>query len=107
MELNRKTVQHQEGGIVRELLVRDGQKVRAGDALMVVADLRSDADLAVLQDRRRAVRARIARAAPGSGRCKAAQSLRAEPGCRGRLVQSIQSHGLEISLAIKRRHRER
>ena len=62
VELNRKTVQHQEGGIVRELLVRDGQKVRAGDALMVVADLRSNAELAVLQDRRRAMQARIARA---------------------------------------------
>ena len=30
VELNRKTVQHQEGGIVREILVRDGQKVTAG-----------------------------------------------------------------------------
>jgi HlyD family type I secretion membrane fusion protein len=62
VELNRKTVQHQEGGIVRELRVRDGQAVRAGDALMVVADLRSDADLAVLKDRWRATRVRIARA---------------------------------------------
>src|SRR6185369_9523850 len=33
VELNRKTVQHQEGGIVREILVRDGQHVRAGQAL--------------------------------------------------------------------------
>ncbi len=30
VELNRKTVPHQEGGIVREILVRDGQHVRAG-----------------------------------------------------------------------------
>jgi HlyD family type I secretion membrane fusion protein len=62
VELNRKTVQHQEGGIVREILVRDGQQVHAGDALLVVADLRSEADLGVLQDRWRATRARIARA---------------------------------------------
>eukprot|EP01038_Epipyxis_sp_PR26KG_P017686 gene17686-24629_t len=30
VELNRKTVQHQEGGIVREIRVREGQRVRAG-----------------------------------------------------------------------------
>jgi HlyD family type I secretion membrane fusion protein len=42
-ELNRKTVQHQEGGIVREILVREGQKVRAGDPLLVVGDVRTDA----------------------------------------------------------------
>src|SRR4029453_7161471 len=36
VELNRKTVQHQEGGIVREILVRKGQSVRAGDALVVI-----------------------------------------------------------------------
>ena len=45
VELNRKTVQHQEGGIVREILVRDGQKVRAGEPLVVVGDVRSDAEL--------------------------------------------------------------
>jgi HlyD family secretion protein len=32
VELNRKTVQHAEGGIVSEILVRDGQSVRAGSA---------------------------------------------------------------------------
>lgn len=42
-ELNRKTVQHQEGGIVREILVREGQTVRAGDPLLVVGDVRTDA----------------------------------------------------------------
>jgi HlyD family type I secretion membrane fusion protein len=62
VELNRKTVQHQEGGIVREILVRDGQAVRAGDALLVVANLRADADLAVLRDQWRAARAHLARA---------------------------------------------
>lgn len=62
VELNRKTVQHQEGGIVREILVRDGQAVRAGDALMIVANLRTDADLALLRDQWRAARAHVARA---------------------------------------------
>src|SRR5262245_2848814 len=62
VELNRKTVQHQEGGIVREILVRDGQQVQAGDALLVVGDLRSEAELRLLQDQHRAARVRAARA---------------------------------------------
>lgn len=62
VEYKRKTVQHQEGGIVREILVRDGQTVHAGDALLVVADLRQEADLNLLQDQWRAARARAARA---------------------------------------------
>ncbi len=63
VELNRKTVQHQEGGIVREILVRDGQKVSAGEPLVVVGDVRSSAELSLLQDQLRAERIRRARAA--------------------------------------------
>lgn len=62
VELNRKTVMHAEGGIVREILVRDGQPVHAGQALLVVGDLRTDAALGLLQDQHRAARLRIARA---------------------------------------------
>jgi HlyD family type I secretion membrane fusion protein len=63
VELNRKTVQHQEGGIVREILVRDGQQVRAGEPLVVVGDLRSNAEFSMLQDRLQAELLRKARAA--------------------------------------------
>ena len=63
VELNRKTVQHQEGGIVGEILVRDGQKVRAGDALVVIGDVRSDSTLKLLQDQLAAEKMREARAA--------------------------------------------
>ena len=62
VELNRKTVQHQEGGIVREILVRDGQKVRAGDPLVVIGDVRSEAELSLLQDQLARERIRGARA---------------------------------------------
>ena len=62
VELNRKTVQHQEGGIVREILVRDGQKVRAGQPLVIVGDVRTDSELSLLQDQLRAARIRSARA---------------------------------------------
>ena len=49
VELERKTVQHREGGIVREIRVRNGQKVQAGDVLVVVDDVRSDAELSLLR----------------------------------------------------------
>jgi HlyD family type I secretion membrane fusion protein len=61
-ELNRKTVQHQEGGIVREILVRDGQRVHAGDPLVIVGSVRNDAELSLLQDQLLAQRTRAARA---------------------------------------------
>lgn len=43
VDMNRKTVQHQEGGIVGEILVRDGSKVAAGQTLIVLKDVRVDA----------------------------------------------------------------
>jgi membrane fusion protein, type I secretion system len=62
VELNRKTVQHQEGGIVREILVRDGQKVHAGDPLVVIGDVRNDAALRVLRGQLHSEQVRKARA---------------------------------------------
>jgi len=61
-ELNRKTVQHQEGGIVREILVRDGERVRAGQPLLVVGNVGNDAELSLLLDQRGAEIIRNARA---------------------------------------------
>jgi HlyD family type I secretion membrane fusion protein len=43
VDMNRKTVQHQEGGIVGEILVRDGSKVKAGQTLILLKDVRVDA----------------------------------------------------------------
>ena len=37
VDLNRRPVQHAEGGIVREVLVRDGQHVHQGQPLLVIA----------------------------------------------------------------------
>jgi HlyD family type I secretion membrane fusion protein len=48
-ELNRKVIQHQEGGIVSEILVRDGQKVVAGQILTYISDVRSDVGRDVLR----------------------------------------------------------
>lgn len=60
-ELNRKVVQHQEGGIVREIMVREGQAVKAGDPLVIVGDVRTDASLDLQQDQQLAERVREAR----------------------------------------------
>ncbi len=43
VESNRKTVQHLEGGIVSEILVRDGDVVKQGDVLMRLDQTRSAA----------------------------------------------------------------
>ena len=83
VQTKRKTGQHQEGGIVREIMVRDGQRVRAGDALLVIGDLRQDAELNLLQDQRRAARARVARAEAESrlaGRIDVSDELRRDAG---------------------------
>ena len=62
VELNRKTVQHQEGGIVRRILVRDGETVRANQPLLVIGDVRTDSELNLLLDQLNAERIRNARA---------------------------------------------
>jgi HlyD family type I secretion membrane fusion protein len=45
VEDNRKSVQHREGGIVKEILVKEGEHVDAGQALIVLGDERVAADL--------------------------------------------------------------
>jgi HlyD family type I secretion membrane fusion protein len=82
VQSKRKTVQHQEGGIVRAVLVRDGQRVHAGDPLLEIGDLRQDAELNLLQDQWRAARLRAARAEAESRlapRFDAPDDLRREP----------------------------
>jgi epimerase transport system membrane fusion protein len=62
VDLNRRPVQHAEGGIVREVLVRDGQHVKQGEALLVLGDVSVDADRNRLNYRvmsERASRARL------------------------------------------------
>ena len=44
VDLNRRPVQHLEGGIVRTVLVRDGQRVNAGDAVLILGDVSVDAE---------------------------------------------------------------
>ena len=49
VDMDRKTVQHQEGGIVGEILVRDGDKVKAGQPLIILKDVRVEASNELVQ----------------------------------------------------------
>lgn len=61
VDLDKRPVQHAEGGIVREVRVRDGQRVAQGEPLLVLGDVGIDADLNRLNYRLLAERAGIAR----------------------------------------------
>ena len=47
-ESNRQVVQHSEGGIVSEILVREGDIVEAGDVLLRLDETRQQAELAII-----------------------------------------------------------
>jgi HlyD family secretion protein len=61
VDLNRRPVQHLEGGIVRSVLVRDGQRVAAGEAVLILGDVSVDAERNRLTYRAEIERAGIAR----------------------------------------------
>lgn len=56
-----KTVQHLEGGIVRQILVREGDKVKQGQSLVELEPTKSVADVDELVIRMRSLRVNIAR----------------------------------------------
>ncbi len=51
VDSNRKTVQHLEGGIVKRILVRDGDRVRAGQPLVVLDETQRRATLDLVRGR--------------------------------------------------------
>jgi HlyD family secretion protein len=61
VDSHRKTVQHLEGGILRALSVREGQRVQAGDQLAILDSTQADAQLGQLRSQSVATQARIAR----------------------------------------------
>lgn len=62
-EGNRRSVQHLEGGIIREFRVRDGQMVRRGETLVVLDDTQAAANAEALRTQYDTLRAQIARIA--------------------------------------------
>jgi len=61
VDLNRKVVQHRDGGIVKSVLVRDGQRVKMGDPLILLEDVRADAQVQMVRRALDAENARMAR----------------------------------------------
>ncbi|HEX6692633.1 MAG TPA: HlyD family type I secretion periplasmic adaptor subunit [Burkholderiales bacterium] len=61
VDMNRKVIQHQEGGIVKQVLVRDGERVKAGQVLVVIEDVKLDATLDLLRTQHDGERAKAAR----------------------------------------------
>lgn len=61
VDLDRRPVQHAEGGMVREVRVRDGQRVAKGETLLVLGDMSVEADGNRLNYRVLAERASLAR----------------------------------------------
>lgn len=61
VDLNRRPVQHLEGGTVRTVFVRDGQHVNAGDPVLALGDISVDADRNRLAYRVNVERAALAR----------------------------------------------
>jgi len=62
IESFKRTVQHLEGGIVRELLVEDGDKVEAGEPLIVLSDTQARSQLEIARSQyliNRAMEARL------------------------------------------------
>lgn len=49
-ELNRKAVQHPEGGIIKQLLVKDGDRVAAGQAVVELESVSTDANHQLLRE---------------------------------------------------------
>lgn len=61
LENDRKVVQHLEGGIVQEILVREADVVQVGDPLLILDNLEFRSNMAVLEQRKAASEAAIAR----------------------------------------------
>jgi HlyD family type I secretion membrane fusion protein len=57
VEGNRKSVQHLDGGIVKELRVKEGDKVRAGDVLIILDDSQARAEFEVFTQQHLVLRA--------------------------------------------------
>ena len=78
VESNVKKVQHQEGGIVGELLVREGDRVKAGDVLLRLDETMTRANLQIVTkqlDRTVARQARLDAERRGLSEMKLPESL--------------------------------
>ena len=119
VDLNRRPVQHLEGGIVRTVWVRDGQRVKAGDPILVLGDVGVEADRNRLAYRVSAEAAALARLDAEQRLAKALvfpAELLAAAGQDERIAQALvkevslfeaRRHSLSSEVALMRTQRER
>jgi len=51
LDFNRKTIQHLEGGIIDQILVKEGQTVNEGDVLLYLHDIKAKTEQQILKER--------------------------------------------------------
>jgi HlyD family secretion protein len=119
VDLNRRPVQHLEGGIVRAVLVRDGQRVKLGDPVLMLGDVGVDADRNRLSYRVNVERAALARLEaeqtlarklvfPQDLRLAAEEDVRVQHALlKETALFEARSHSLTSEVALMRRQRER
>ncbi|MFO1152309.1 MAG: HlyD family type I secretion periplasmic adaptor subunit [Rhodospirillales bacterium] len=96
VDSHRKTVQHLEGGILRELLVREGQVVKAGQTLAVLDTTQAESQVSQLANQLVAQQARIAR-------LRAEQNDRRDLNFSPELARSAAEASAEEMLAVESR----
>ncbi len=119
VDLNRRPVQHLEGGIVRQVLVRDGQIVKAGDPVVVIGDVSVDADRNRLTYRLAVERATLERLDAEQRRASAlvySRALRDAAGADPRIEEALikesalfaaRLHSLNSEAGLMRQQRQR
>lgn len=96
VEENAKFVQHQTGGVVRRILVKEGQTVRIGEPLFELEDVESVASFEIVTDQMAAETAKLARLQAENGEATRIQfpssllSRRGEPKIAAILSQENQ-----------------
>jgi HlyD family type I secretion membrane fusion protein len=51
LDFNRKTIQHLEGGIIDQILVKEGQIINGGDVLLYLHDIKAKTEQQILKER--------------------------------------------------------
>ena len=108
VDTQRKTVQHRDGGTVRDILVREGDRVTAGQALVVLDDARIDASYDLARGQLDAVRMRQSRSPPrGMARPPGRPTMICGRGCRSRDWQTLARANPPCSPRVVRRSTRR
>lgn len=93
VESNRQVVQHPDGGVVADILIKDGDRVSAGDVLFRLDDTRQRAELGIIDvqlDEARATTARLIAERDGSAEMLFPRELKERAASDQRLQSVLQ-----------------